>query len=853
MDIRKSGKTEPAMYILYHTTGAGATTLARKIVWQLRTEYPCVILKSNYASSDKNIENTSRILKELHEYVNLPILMLIDEEPSFQTVPQLTKQVQIDVIPMVFLYVQRYVGDIAEHHKSSIQISINRFFLPSGLKKIDAYNFQEKPCIAFSEEKVTAGFKKIDEIMDLMIAPKEGDEVQVNITPAAPCGTITKVKCHSDFYEVEVKWTHKGCIQLCTIGNCKHQRVYLKDISNRTTHIFKTFQLYGIMCLGEEFRKSMKCHVKSCLEKIPLKDLRILAHLSILFAFNIVQVLPSRYFQQLCCVLMERTATGDFDLNAYISDSAKEFAIVDALGRFRVVHSIIAEEILDFFLSTLGTALSQLVCEFLENMIFDSEYDNADIDSITRNLLYYREIEISEKYTTRKAFSTMILTVEDREGKQDAIKVFRCALPLICNHHAHSHLARYLSKRVFDFKEALQVVDNAENLAGEDSEVGFVLNVKGDIYREKLKHYLNDSDNGIDWTDTKNESAYLCHSHACEAYQRSYKANPSIYPLNGEMATHLLLLRKFKSCVNDFTTSASKNLSITDSIVKGYEIVQRLKDFINHGDGGKDADSDSQVVLEADYYGIVESTSKKQVQILRHYIDNDNVKSLNKVCTRRWLLTLYKTQSERYLPDLSYLLGLSEENLTAVGYNDIDMQSWVSLVRRLPEGGDMEKIQDKLTKWKHKISSIGESQMLVNFYLAIFYFIKLISCNDSEPYQILSDFKTAYQKVQKESTTNKSRLRIREWLQAAGRGFQHLRSDLQDPNYNDMLWLQGRLVTSLKQKHPQVSWKGIDMIYQSKRRKPFEFKDGQMVRFAVGFSLNEVRAIAVEAISSTSP
>ena len=67
-----------------------------------------------------------------------------------------------------------------------------------------------------------------------------------------------------------------------------------------------------------------------------------------------------------------------------------------------------------------------------------------------------------------------------------------------------------------------------------------------------------------------------------------------------------------------------------------------------------------------------------------------------------------------------------------------------------------------------------------------------------------------------------------------------------------MLWLQGRLVTSLKQKHPQVSWKGIDMIYKSKRRKPFEFKDGQMVRFAVGFSLNEVRAIAVEAISSTS-
>ena len=350
LDIRKGGKTEPAMYILYHTTGTGATTLARKIVWQLRNEYPCVILKSNYTYSDKNIENTSRILKELHEYVNLPILMLIDEEPSFQTVPQLTKQVQIDVIPMVFLYVQRYVGDIAEHHNSSIQISTNGFFLPSGLTKIDAYNFQEKLCIAFSEEKVTAGFKKIEEMMDLMIAPKEGDEVQASIAPGAACGIITKVRCHSDFFEVEVKWAHKSHIELCAIGeNCKYQRVYLKNISNRTIRIFKTFQLYGIMCLGEEFRKPMKCHVKSCLEKIPSKDLHMLAHLSILFAFKVVQVLPSRYFQQLCCDLMERTATGDFDLNTYIYDSAKEFAIVDALGRFRVVHSIIAEEILDFF------------------------------------------------------------------------------------------------------------------------------------------------------------------------------------------------------------------------------------------------------------------------------------------------------------------------------------------------------------------------------------------------------------------------------------------------------------------------------------------------------------------------
>ena len=843
LSIRISKKAEPAMYILYHTIGAGATTLARKIVWQLRTEFPCVILKSSYKYSDKNIKNTSRILKELHEYVNLPILMLIDEDPSSQTIPQLSKQVQIDVIPMVFLYVQRFAGN--QYPNSN---SMHSFFLPSGLTKIDAYNFQEKLCIAFSEEKVVAGFTKMDNIVDLMIAPKEGDEVQTSLNQGAVGGTITRVKYQSTFFEVEVKFANKNNTETCAIGvNSKYQRVYFKEISSRTNCIFKTFQIYGIMCLGEEFRKPIKCHVKNCLENVSKKDLHLLAHLSILFAFKVVQVLPSRYFQQLCCEIMKRFE--DFNLKTYIPDSAKEFAVVDALGRFRIVHSIIAEEILDCFLSTSTTPLSQLICKFLENMIFDS---NADINSISKHLLYHREMELSGKYTDKKMFSNMILAIEDREAKEDVIKVFRTALPLINNHHAYSHLARYLSKRVFDFEEALRIVDHAETLADEHSEIAFVLNVKGDIYREKLKHYLSDGDKKFNWEDP-DENAYLCHRHACMAYQISYKTNPSIFPLNGEMVTHLLLLSKFKSCVNDFVTAALKIISITESVVRGSEILQKLKKFIDHGDGGKDADSNSynqekRLLLEADYYGIVESGPEKQAQILRQYIDDKNDKSEKKVYARRWLLKLYTTKkySSDTVPDYDYLLSLSEDNLSAIGYNDSDMQSWLSIIRKLPEGTDMAKIQDKLDRWKRKMSSIGESQMLVNFYLAIFYFIKLINCNEAEAYQIVSNFKGAYHDVRKESATDKSRSRIKEWLQA-GMGFQCLRSDQQDPNKTQWLWLEGKVVT--QQKHLiYVSWKGIDLFYKPKlTQKPF--KDGQQVRFTVGFSSKEIRAITVEPIS----
>ena len=87
----------------------------------------------------------------------MPILMLIDEEPTFQTVSQLTNRVQIDGIPMVFLHVQRFV----DNKNINIEIdSTDSFYLPSQLSKTDAYNFQEKLCTVFDKEKISAGGKK---------------------------------------------------------------------------------------------------------------------------------------------------------------------------------------------------------------------------------------------------------------------------------------------------------------------------------------------------------------------------------------------------------------------------------------------------------------------------------------------------------------------------------------------------------------------------------------------------------------------------------------------------------------------------------------------------------------------
>ena len=866
LEERVSQKTEPAKYVLYHTTGAGATTLSRKIVWQLKTEYPCVILKSDYKYSDKKIRDTSQTLKKLYKDVNLPILMLIDEEPSSQIVPQLTNRVQIDGILMVFLHIQRYARD--EHHSIGRKnTDRSSYFLPSYLTKKDAYNFQEKLCIAFGEEKVSAGYKKLEEITASMIIHKVGDKVQNSIDQRVSWyyGTITNINYQSSFYKVEVKWdnkkfhTHDQLYMIGTTTNPKYKRVYIKDISSRTIQLFKTFHLYGVMCLDEEFCIPMKSHIKCCLQTISSqKELCMLAHLSVLFAFKVVEVLPSRCFQRLCCTIMQQTQTKTFDLMMLIPDPAKEFAMVNALGQFRIVHSIVAEEILEFFLSNSQTTLSELICEFQEKMIYDSEFRNTDVESVIEHLLYNREIELSVDYRmTKKLFSNVILAVEDKEGNDAAIKVFQSALPLLNNHHAYCHLARYLSKKENNFEEALLITDSAEKLAGQDSAIAFVQNIKGDIYRDKLKHYLYSSDKKPNWEDP-NEYAYLCHRCACKSYKSSYKTSSLHFPLNGEIKVRLLLLKSIKELTNDLTTSAFKNSLIAESVEECFQLFKKLEEYIKHGDGGKGSDSDSRqtsiTVLKAEFYSIVEHNSEKQKQTLQDFIDSP-VKSENKVHCRRWFVELclphkisktntgfcHTSPNNNYY---YYLLNLLEENLRVVGHNDSDMKLWISIVRKLPGGNDMGKIQDNLLKWKSRSSSVDGNNMLVNFYLTIFYFIKLISCNKTEAPLIISKFNETHERVQKISMEDKSRSRIREWLQEAGEGFQCLRSDQQD--LSAMQWLDGKVIILSRQACPLVSWKGIHVFFDSKTSTGLTLKDGQNVKFTVGFSLRGVRAIAVE-------
>lgn len=87
---------------LYHEAGAGGTTVARRILWELHSKYPCAILNRS-----KPFETSERLFR-LASLTGQPILLLIDsaQVPERQ-VEELYNYVRSKLLPVVLLHVQR--------------------------------------------------------------------------------------------------------------------------------------------------------------------------------------------------------------------------------------------------------------------------------------------------------------------------------------------------------------------------------------------------------------------------------------------------------------------------------------------------------------------------------------------------------------------------------------------------------------------------------------------------------------------------------------------------------------------------------------------------------------------------
>ena len=881
---------EPGKYVIYHFGGAGATTLARKIVWNFRKDFPCVILKLNYKYTDRKVECTSQALKALYEELHYPVLMLIDEEPFFKAIPRLTGYVQANGTPVVFLQVQRVdFSELRASAEQTVKCTESSWVLQNALHKEDASKLKYKLSIAFGENKIFAGDRRVAEMKSSMVTPNVNDQV----TDLKQNGIITKVlttkkQLLHQFHRVKVDWGD-GIEEICIIGSFVNQSntssyksVYL---NTQISRVCETFHFYGIMYLDEEFREPMYEHIKKCLnEMLPClqkeddlfkQKLLILAYVSMLFAFKVCESIHIKAFEHLCYAVTNTSAPKEFKLETYIPEAGLRFMIITREGQFRIIHPIVAYEIIKFY--SRNSSFSDdfppsFVCDFLNYMLPELEYQNEEAALAVNRLLRYREyVDNGKRNLTKKPFSELILTL-DKQDPQHAVEVLHYASELINNCHAYGHYARYMSKKLQDYDGALEILKEAEKLAFKRFDEGVVLNIKGDVYREKLEKYLQKNEN-LDWKDSNNR-AFDLHYHACEACQESYKKHHDDFPLFNELAVRLDLLEAIKKSTRmnehkflEFVLSIP-DVEVAKSVDTCSKLVKELNEYICSGDGRKDFNDYSDEARLKKYEKHLHSimgSRKKQKEILYDLMtDTKYAGFVNLPYVRRSYIHLCQLGSSPIQTDMKTCLQQLENNFSSEGHVDQDMINWLLIIRNLPHvGGNTKTVEERLISWKNQGPYIVNAKrnvqqknnpLWVNFYLTICYFIQLIENKDEEEIpRIVKRFKDAHHTLSQESENNKVRLKIKEWLHNVGSGFMRLKSG--QPIENEMLLLKGSAgIPSLQEAqrsrgdagYPYVSWKGLCIFLYTKRHLSYSFKQGDTVTFGVGFTLSGPQAIVIQ-------
>ena len=877
-DRQVGDKTEPAKYIIYHSGGAGATTLARKILWHLRKDFPCVILKSNYKHSEDKVKNTSQTLKNLYEKLKSPIVMLIDEEPSFKTIPRLTSCIQANGTPIVFLQVQRCDPSELEQDVKHFKDS---YTLPGALHKDDANKLKEKLFVAFQKIEVSVGDHSVAKMESSVAKPTEGGQV----TDLEQNGIITKITYKKtgliSYYTINVLWENDK-EEVCCVGSydpsIKHRFVYLKtEVTTKINRLYETFHFYGIMYLDEEFCQPMYEHIKKRLNVVlshnKVQDeafknqLLVLAYLSVLFAFKVCESIHIKAFERLYYSVTKSNRTEKFKLEAFIPKASLEFMIITCEGQFRITHPIVASEIIKFCSTVLSFSVHyppSFICNFLDFTLPDKDDQNEEVALAVNRLLFYREYFDGGGYLIMKHFSELILTL-DKQNQDHALTVLDYASELISDCHSYGHYARYVSTNCKDHVRALGILKQAENLAFRSYEEGLVLNIKGDIYRARLENQLGQAINS-NWRD--NIEVFDSHFNSCHAYREAHKANLDVIPLFNEITVRLRLLkaikgskgnREFLKFLNDISEA-----EVSGSINTCLQIVKELNELLLVEEE-TDFDSGDKArlkLLEVSLLDIIGSNKNERkkilLEVMKKYSNHVNLPSI----TRSWIqLCLFDAKPTPEELDICY--NALEENFKVLGHVDRDMRNWLLVTRHMPDiGGNITKIEEKLCLWKTKGPCINTGKrtiqatnnpIWVNFYLSVCYFIQLIETKEEKVDQLVKKFNNANQALLQVSEDEKSQHRIREWVCNDETGFGCLKAG--QIVQGEMKLLKGSvtLLQSKRQKRPRISWIGLLINFNSKKYSNQPFKQGESVLFGVGFTFRGPQAMVLTELASSVP
>lgn len=265
------------------------------------------------------------------------------------------------------------------------------------------------------------------------------------------------------------------------------------------------------------------------------------------------------------------------------------------------------------------------------------------------------------------------------------------------------------------------------------------------------------------------------------------------HPLFGELSVRLMLLEDMKRKVHETKffdlLDSCGSIEVMNSIDACHYLIEKLKDFVQSGEGGKDANSYERFVEihEDRLTSIAGSVSHQKTNLLKRMKTCSN--DVDLAYLRRSYVSLCVRTSYNNSECVCWeqLKDFTEKIFEHLGYNDRDMINWLQVIKNIPTvARDMTKIEEQLLLWKNgpcitanKESSQSKNDPLfVYFYLTICYFIQLVETREDEVYEIVDKVKKFREETNKRSELIiiKSRGRVKEWLHKHGSGFECLKS-----------------------------------------------------------------------------
>ena len=707
----KSMKNSTAVLRLYHVAGAGASTLARRVLYDLREKFICLVLRENYKYSDKTVQ----YLKILYEKLKCSILLLVDEDlPQYNT-KQVFADIRSNLISCILLKVTR-VPLIPLLEKSS-RCSFP-YFLTFHLSESEKKLLKEKYNCYLRNALMTerAVYLYNAQTFQLVGKPVIASKAHFSHCQArhSENGVITY---QFDEHTLQIQWS--DIKEKCSIND-----VQLTNL-NKTS---QSFIFCGVLNLLSDFKDEEDDEVckyvfskldepnKRCPEKV-----KLLAYISFLFIYHPNRLYLQHYFDEYKDVINQ------------IPKEAYEFVFVDSQQHFKFVHNVVATNILKFYLRNSGVTYSQFVISFLTENI------GSVTSKLKQSLLWERQFVVAQKRVIKQPFSQLIENLST--SSKDTEEVLHQISKLFDDFISLSNVARYYSIRnQFDLakkkmEKALRKAE-AENVALTNVELGIGYSQFGDIYRHELhqQQFIENTDDCIP-CEAGNE---LC-TKAIQMYKKSTECISSLqnqqHQIYGEIKVRLDYLLFIKKKIDaEVSRSTKKFLEHLHSDKTAKEMVEvchnlfhLLDNTLLHEDG--EVTTTDIIKTQTRFYKLVgEAFCQKFICDIDVLLKKPEAE----VAMKRRYVVMYLAMVKNDLSKskgyklLDYLKFLFDKE----GYKTDYVLQWLRCVYSFhSQYSNIENVLRVLNHWSEHVQ-YADTLVLLYFYAS--YFVAALKCKANE-------------------------------------------------------------------------------------------------------------------------